>query len=118
VAHRLAPLSPWAARLPAVRRAVPRLADLVGARVAAAPVPQPRARTTVLAEVRDPAGDLVSAVRLTGPDPYALTADLLAWAAVRAATVGVRDTGALGPVQAFGLAELTAGAAAIGLSRR
>jgi hypothetical protein len=106
------------ARLPGVRRAVPRLADVLGARVAVAPAAQPDARTTVRAEVRDAAGDRVSAVELSGPDPYALTADLLAWAAVRAATAGVRDTGALGPVQAFGLAELTAGAAAAGLSRR
>ena len=118
LAHRLAPLTPWAARQSWVRRGVPRLADALSARVTAAPAPQPTARTTVLAEVRDRAGDRVSAVELAGPDPYALTADLLAWAAVRAATDGVRGTGALGPVQAFGLPELTAGAAAAGLVRR
>jgi hypothetical protein len=83
--------------------------------VAVSPAPQPDGRTAVLAEVRDPAGERVSAVALTGPEPYALTAALLAWAAVRAATEGVRGTGALGPVQAFGLDELTAGAAAAGL---
>ncbi|MCW2696421.1 MAG: Saccharopine dehydrogenase [Modestobacter sp.] len=115
LAHRLAPLSPWAARLPGVRGAVPRLAGVLGAGVAVSPAPQPDGRTAVLAEVRDPAGERVSAVALTGPEPYALTAALLAWAAVRAATEGVRGTGALGPVQAFGLDELTAGAAAAGL---
>ncbi|GAB3352019.1 saccharopine dehydrogenase family protein [Modestobacter lapidis] len=118
VAHRLAPLTPWAARLPGVRRNVPRLADALAARVAVAPAPQPDARTTVLAEVRDPAGARVATVELTGPDPYALTAGLLARGAVRAAAGGVRDVGALGPVQAFGLAELTAAAAAAGLQRR
>jgi short subunit dehydrogenase-like uncharacterized protein len=118
VAHRLAPLAPWVARLPGLRGAVPRLAGAVGGRVAGSPAPQPDARTTVLAQVRDAAGDRVSAVELTGPEPYALTAALLAWAGVRAATDGVSGTGALGPVQAFGLPALTAGAAAAGLHRR
>lgn len=115
--HRVAPLTPWAARVPGVRAALPRLADLVGRRVAEAPSPRGRVRTSVLAEVRDGAGDLVSAVRLAGPDPYAMTADLLAWGAVQAATAGVLTTGAPGPVQAFDLEALTAGAATAGLVR-
>ena len=45
------------------------------------------------------------------------TAAMLAWGATTAADQGVRGTGTLGPVQAFGLAELTAGAAAAGLVR-
>lgn len=116
-AHRLAPLTPWLARVPGARGGLPRLADLVGRRVAEAPSPQGNVRSFVLAEVRNAAGELVSAVRLRGPDPYALTADLLAWGAVRAAGDGVLGTGALGPVQAFGLETLTAGAAAAGLHR-
>ena len=117
VVQRLAPLTPWLARVPGAREAVPRLATLVGSRVAEAPSSRGQVRTRVLAEVRDAAGVRVSAVALSGPDPYALTADLLAWGATRAATAGVRGTGALGPVQAFGLDELTAGAAGAGLSR-
>jgi short subunit dehydrogenase-like uncharacterized protein len=116
VAHRLAPLTPWAARVPGARAALPRLAVLVGRQVAAAPSPQDGVRTSVLAEVRDAGGDLVSAVRLTGPEPYAMTADLLAWGAVRAAEGGL-PSGAPGPVQAFGLDALTAGAATAGLVR-
>jgi hypothetical protein len=42
---------------------------------------------------------------------------MLAWGATRAAEHGVRGTGALGPVQAFGLETLTAGAAEVGLVR-
>jgi len=60
----------------------------------------------------------VSRVHLEGPDPYAMTADLLAEAAVRAARGELHGVGALGPVQAFGLAELTAMAATAGLDRR
>jgi hypothetical protein len=42
---------------------------------------------------------------------------MLAWGATTAAERGVRGTGAQGPVQAFGLDALTAGAAEIGLVR-
>jgi hypothetical protein len=57
-------------------------------------------------------------VQLAGPDPYAMTADLLAEAAVRAADGRVAGVGALGPVQALGLEGLTAAATAAGLERR
>ena len=75
------------------------------------------ASTRTVAEVRDAAGSVVSRVELVGPEAYGLTAGLLAWAATRAAEQGVHGTGALGPVQAFGLDELTAGAAEVGLVR-
>jgi hypothetical protein len=76
-----------------------------------------RARTHTVAEVRDRAGTLVSRVRLDGPEAYGFTAAMLAWGATRAAEHRVRGTGALGPVQAFGLETLTAGAAEVGLVR-
>ena len=46
-----------------------------------------------------------------------MTADLLAWGATTAAEGGVQGTGALGPVQAFGLDGLLAGAATAGITR-
>lgn len=116
-ARRLAPLAPALARVPGAAAALPRLADLVGSRFAGSPTTQGPRRTHVVAEVRDGAGERVARARLTGPDPYAMTADLLAWAAVRAADGGVRGAGALGPVQAFGLDELVAGAATAGVVR-
>jgi hypothetical protein len=76
-----------------------------------------RARTHTVAEVRDSGGTLVSRVQVSGPEAYALTAALLAWGATRAAERGVLATGATGPVQAFGLEPLTAGAAEAGLVR-
>ena len=93
-----------------------RLADLVGRRVAEAPTTRGEVHTHVVAEVRDDAGHRVSRVQLAGPDPYAMTADLLAEGAVRAAAGAVTGTGALGPAQAFGLAGLTALAATAGLA--
>jgi short subunit dehydrogenase-like uncharacterized protein len=117
VAHRLAPVTPWLARLPGASTGMTRLADLVGRRVAEAPTTQGEVRTHVVAEVRDSAGHRVSRVQLAGPDPYAMTAELLAEAAMRAAAGEVHGTGALGPVQALGLEELTAAAATAGLAR-
>jgi short subunit dehydrogenase-like uncharacterized protein len=117
VAHRLAPVTPWLARLPGAAGGMARIADLAGRRFAEAPTTRGETRTHVVAEVRDPAGHRVSRVRLAGPDPYAMTADLLAEAAVRASAGAVTGTGALGPVQAFGLAGLTELAATAGLLR-
>lgn len=76
-----------------------------------------RARTSslVVARVRDAVGRELSRVVLTGPNGYTLTADALAWAAAMFVTGRVRATGTLGPVDAFGLAALTDGCAAMGL---
>ncbi|WP_433506174.1 saccharopine dehydrogenase NADP-binding domain-containing protein [Pseudonocardia halophobica] len=73
-------------------------------------------RSHVVAEVFDDYGTLLARTRLTAPDPYALTADLLAWGAARALSHGVTGTGALDPVGAFGLGALREGAASAGLT--
>jgi short subunit dehydrogenase-like uncharacterized protein len=119
VAHRLSPLSGLAGRLPGAERVAQRLAGFIGGRVATAPsqATLEQARTHTVAEVRDAAGELVSRVQVSGPEAYGLTAALLAWGATRAAEQGVLGRGALGPVGAFGLDALTAGAAEAGLLR-
>jgi short subunit dehydrogenase-like uncharacterized protein len=119
VAHRLAPLSGLAARLPGTDRIAQRLAGFVGGRVDEAPsrASLKRVRTHTVAEVRDSSGERVSRVQVSGPEAYGLTAAMLAWGATRAADNGVHGTGATGPVQAFGLEALTAGAAEAGLVR-
>lgn len=118
-AHLTAPLTGLAGRLPGARRGMERVAAVVGRRVAAAPseATLAQARSSTVAEVRDAAGALVGRAEFAGPEPYGLTADLLAWGATTAASGGVRGTGALGPVAAFGLEALTAGAAEAGLRR-
>lgn len=60
-------------------------------------------RSHVLAVARDATGAVLRQVRLDGPDPYDLTARFLAEGAVRAASDGVHDVGALGPADAFGV---------------
>ncbi|GAA4689812.1 hypothetical protein GCM10023215_27710 [Pseudonocardia yuanmonensis] len=73
-------------------------------------------RSHVVAEVFDEYGTLLARTRRTAPDPYALTADLLAWGASRALSHGVAGVGALDPVGAFGLDALADGAASAGLT--
>ena len=115
--HASARVSRGLAAVPGLRRAVGGLAGLVAGRTAAAPSAEALAgaRTHVVAEVFDADGVLLARTRLTGPDAYTVTAGLLAWGAGRAAERGVRGTGALDAVAAFGLDELAAGAAAAGV---
>lgn len=61
-----------------------------------------QARSAVVAVARSPHRELAR-VTLAGPDPYEVTADLLAWGARTAAQDGLHGVGALGPVKAFGV---------------
>ena len=72
------------------------------------------ARTIVQADASDAVGRALASVRLEGPSPYDLTADLLAWGAAMASTHTVAP-GARGPVDAFGLEALERGCSDMGL---
>jgi short subunit dehydrogenase-like uncharacterized protein len=104
-----------AMRMPGVRSVMKAAGDQV-AGVGAGPEPG-SGISWVAAEAYDADGSRLAEVHLSGAEPYAFTADFLAWAARRAAGDGVDGTGALGPVQAFGLEALEAGCAAAGLRR-
>jgi short subunit dehydrogenase-like uncharacterized protein len=64
----------------------------------------------------DAAGRALSEVHLKGVDGYTFTGRMLAWAADRAAAGGLKGTGALGPVDGFGLDELVSGCAEAGIA--
>jgi short subunit dehydrogenase-like uncharacterized protein len=64
----------------------------------------------------DAAGRPLSEVHLKGVDGYTFTGRILAWAAEHAATGGLKGSGALGPVDGFGLEALVAGAAEAGIA--
>jgi short subunit dehydrogenase-like uncharacterized protein len=70
----------------------------------------------IVAVAYDAEGALLTDVHLSGGDPYEFTAGALSWGACQAAR-GMVDSGALGPVGAFGLAELEAGCAMAGIAR-
>ncbi|MEV0401761.1 saccharopine dehydrogenase NADP-binding domain-containing protein [Actinoallomurus sp. NPDC050550] len=70
----------------------------------------------IVAAAYDADGSLLTEVHMSGGDPYDFTAGILAWGA-RQAACGMTETGALGPVAAFGLSELEAGCAMAGIAR-
>jgi short subunit dehydrogenase-like uncharacterized protein len=70
----------------------------------------------IVAIAYDAAGRPLSEVHVTGVDGYTFTGRMLAWGAERAAAGALKGTGALGPVDAFGLEELVAGCAEAGIS--
>lgn len=76
-----------------------------------------RTRSWAVAETFDDTGRVLTSVTLGGVDPYDFTAAILGWGAQTALDGGLLGTGALGPVDAFGLDALTAGAANAGFSR-
>lgn len=69
----------------------------------------------ILASAHDSAGTELASVRLKGPNGYTFTGDILAWGAIAVASGGLKATGALGPVDGFGLEELREGVESTGL---
>ena len=105
-----------ALRVPGVRGALKAAGDRL-VEVGGGPDQPAGGISWAVAEAYDAAGERLAEVHLSGSEPYALTAGILAWAARRAAAQGVGGTGALGPVEAFGLRELEAGCREAGLER-
>jgi short subunit dehydrogenase-like uncharacterized protein len=77
-----------------------------------------RARSFIIAVASDERGVALATVRLEGDNPYDFTGAMLAWGALAVAGGGLRGSGALGPVDAFGLEALEAGVADAGIARR
>jgi short subunit dehydrogenase-like uncharacterized protein len=71
----------------------------------------------VLAIASDAAGRELARVDLRGGNGYTFTFEFIAWAAAEVADHGFKATGALGPVDAFGLERLEQGVAEAGLER-
>ena len=76
-----------------------------------------RSSSVIIAEAFSASGDMEARTRLEGVNAYTFTGIVIAWAAATVAAGGLRGTGALGPVAAFGLDELATGVAAAGLRR-
>ncbi|HEX4345555.1 MAG TPA: saccharopine dehydrogenase NADP-binding domain-containing protein [Solirubrobacteraceae bacterium] len=108
-----------ATRVPGVRRALTASAQRLVPGSTGGPDAGTRAkaRSNVIAVASDASGSPLATVRVRGASPYDFTAGMLAWAAMRAAGGGLTGSGALGPVDGFGLDELERGAAAAGISR-
>jgi short subunit dehydrogenase-like uncharacterized protein len=71
----------------------------------------------IVAIAYDGAGRELAEVHVSGVDGYTFTGRILAWGAHRAAEGGVQGTGALGPIDAFGLVGLADGCRWAGLEQ-
>ena len=74
-----------------------------------------KSRSHVVGAAYDARGNQLSEVHLSGVNGYDFTAEILAWGAKRAAAGGLLGTGALGPVDGFGLGRLRAAAERAGI---
>ena len=83
------------------------------------PTPEQRGKqhSYIAAVASDASGRDLAEVRVAGVNGYDFTGGMLAWAAMRIAEHGVNGSGALGPVEAFGLDELEAGVREAGIER-
>ena len=70
----------------------------------------------IVAEAFDGGGRRLSKVVLEGPNGYTFTGDVMAWGAEHAARTGLEGSGALGPVDGYGLRTLEGGCAELGLA--
>jgi len=107
-------------RVPSLRAAADSVARrrLPGSTGGPTPAERAAGASTIVAEAHAPDGRRLARVVLDGPDGYTFTARMLAWGAQAVAEGRAEGSGALGPVRAFGLEALTAGAAEAGLRVR
>ena len=119
-AHAAGLVASLSARVPLVGSVTERTLEWAGGgSTGAGPSAAQRSGTTSVAVARtfDGVGRELSRVRVEGPSPYDLTAELLGWGAAMLATRRESGPGVLGPTDAFGLEALVDGCALIGLRR-
>ena len=106
-----------ATKVPGVRGGLAALIGRLTSGSTGGPGPSERATggSDIVAIASDVAGSPIAEIRLSGPSAYDFTAGMLAWSTIRAAHGQIEGTGALGPVEAFGLAALRDGCEAAGL---
>lgn len=106
-------------RMPGAKAVVRAASERLISGSSGGPDAQERARTGLhaVAIVRDESGRQCAGVHVAGANAYDFTADMLAWGATTALAGGLRASGALGPVDGFGLEVLQKGCAEAGLHR-
>ncbi|MGI8595324.1 MAG: saccharopine dehydrogenase family protein [Solirubrobacteraceae bacterium] len=107
------------ARLPGTRRAFATVSGRLVKSSSGGPEAAARAKSGshIVAVASGPSGDRLGEVHLEGIDAYSFTGRMLAWGACHVLAVGLEGTGALGPVEAFGLDELERGCVEAGIER-
>jgi short subunit dehydrogenase-like uncharacterized protein len=104
--------------VPGVREGSEKLAGRFVKGSSGGPGPEARSKSgsLAIAEALDSSGQVLERIELRGPNGYTFTGEILAWGATEAADRGLEGTGALGPVEAFGLRSLEQACAQIGLN--
>ena len=105
--------------LPGVRRGLGAVASRLVKGSTGGPDAEARARSSshVVAVASDGDGRALATVHLDGANVYDFTFAMLAWAAEAVREGALKGTGALGPVEAFGLDLLREGCAEAGMTR-
>lgn len=116
----LAAATALATKLPGARGAIEGVAAKLvkGSTGGPSSAARERARSYITAIASDATGAPLATVRLQGDNPYDFTGAMLAWGAIAVASGGLLGSGALGPVDGFGLDALEAGVAEAGIARR
>jgi short subunit dehydrogenase-like uncharacterized protein len=106
-------------KVPGTRQAIGGALDKLISGSTGGPGPEERAKggSHVVAIAYGPDGDALASARVAGVDGYSFTGAVLAWGATTALEHGLKGSGALGPVEAFGLDELERGCAEAGIER-
>ena len=103
--------------VPGVKPAVASIASRFVKGSTGGPDEQERSKSgsRVVAEAYGEGDGPLAQVVLEGPNGYTFTGEFMAWAAQRTAAMPPAGQGALGPAEAFGLRDLEAGCAEVGL---
>jgi short subunit dehydrogenase-like uncharacterized protein len=103
--------------VPGARTVVKTVGELLVKGSSGGPDAETRAKfgSHIVAIAYDAGGRELCEVHVSGVDGYTFTGRILAWGAEQAATGGLQGTGALGPVEAFGLVALADGCRWAGL---
>ncbi len=75
-----------------------------------------RARARIVAVARDASGEELATIDVDGPNPYDMSGLLCGWAGQAILDGAQLPTGAIGPVEAFGLERLRKGCAEVGIT--
>lgn len=108
-----------ASKIPGVNSLVHRATEPIRARSGVGPSAEARAKRSIVVQAvaYDADGDELATVELRGPEMYTFTGAILAWGAAHALEHGFDNSGALAPIDAFGLATLRQGCEEAGLVR-
>jgi short subunit dehydrogenase-like uncharacterized protein len=116
--QRAAQMQSWLLKIPGYRQvATATLSMLLGSKGKGPDAEQLKTNIShIVGEAFDANGNLLCRAELVGIDGYTFTANFIAWAADMASSGKVSATGAVGPIEAFGLDALRRGCEQCGLN--